>query len=1030
MRLFYLHIIFICFPLLTWSQQTPFHTNYTTEDGLASNEVYWIYQSKDGLLWLGCDAGLVRYDGIEFKTYKNSAAKNQSINGITEDANGTLWCYNFASQIFYFKSDSLYLLETWERLPNSQKGQIQHFTPIDNNSRFFITGNIFKPLIYDIQKDSIFSSQSKSSTPVQLWLDDNRIICPPTASQMDKLYIFNKEPDTATSFILCPECPYYPPASNTTYSFIASPLGPILYTPEFNNFPTTPQTPFFFKIENDTMRPWRFPLTISQYHKDLSIAHIEFQGDSVVWMATSKGLFYWNHRNNDVQHYFAQYFVSDVHVDREHNIWISTLSNGLFLVPSFQVELLNLPTDYENIKVLTPDTSNHLLIAHNSNHITYLNHQKEIVYHKIFPLQRPIETICFDPTKQHFWINQKGGKTTIFSPTTQFDKDNTMLGSVKEIDFDDFGNMLVATGQGAFITKPENYKTHFPTFPSTWKLDTLVYKTSRQRLDLTMFHTITPKKDYITDLNQKKRCYSIAYQKQPYTIWLGASNGLRYIRNQTTDTILNENQEPIIANDILVINDSTLWVASTKRGLYKISHFKVVEHITTEQGLPSNTTYKLVLADSCLWIGTQKGLASFHLKSKQVKTWNKANGLPNFKIDQLAMLDHQLFFTEGKKLFMVNSNYKSPKPVPPLIRITDFKANNAILDIQKKHHLDASSNNIEISFQGISLKSQGDFVYQYRLLGAENEWITINSNNSTIRYPNLSHGDYTFEVKIIDALGIASEQTAQLSFFIPAPFYRTWWFNVLALIAAVLVIWLISRWQIRKLKAQNLEKLERSQLERDLRISQLTALKAQMNPHFVFNVLNSIQGLYISNNRKEANALISKFSKLVRLTLDLSEELEVPIEEEIKILQLYLNVEKMRVQGALDFKIDIHPHLHNYDIYIPSLLLQPYVENAIKHGLLHKENNREVSVGFQLNSSKNLLVITIDDNGIGREASAKINQNRPNHKSFATSANQKRLDLLNNDRSAMILLQIIDKKDDKGNALGTKVILKIPTNLA
>lgn len=1031
MQSIYLYITLFLLPLFSFGQQTPFHTNYTTENGLPTNEIYWLYQSKDGLLWIGCDAGLVRYDGLEFKTYKNSQANNQSINGIIEDKDGTLWCYNFASQIFYFQSDSLYLLEAWEKVPIEEKGQIYQFTYTPSNE-LLIAGYAFEPYIYNLEQDTLCSiDYVKQRGNSYYWIDSASILAQPYQKKtLAQFNLYRKQ--QPTTLIPCLQCPPFKINNSPDFRFQYGSKN-IVALLNFENKSKRAEYPLFYRLEQDTMRPWHSPPTIAKYNTVLNVAHVEFQGDSILWLATSHGLFAWNYNTDHVDHYLSQYFVSDVHIDREHNIWVSTLTNGLFLIPSLQVTIPQLSTVTKNIHSIVRDNSNSLLIAHNKNQITYINNKDSILYHKQIPFDKRIELNSYDVVDEKFWIIQNGGITHLFDHKKQsLSFSPYILGSAKDIDFDPLGNLLISSGQYTTIQKKHNASVSYPTFPDTWiSMDTLHFKDTYKE-DIRKMCYMKNRRDIYTALfkEYKNRSYSIAYQNNPYTIWFGYASGLKYTQNGLLQDLDDQKGRSIIANDILIVDDSTLWIASSNRGIYKIQHLEVVEHITSVHGLPSNSIHKLLLHNKKLWLGTQKGLASIDTETYQIETWNKAKGLPNFKIESMDIMDDMLYLTDGKQLYTVNTTYQAPPITPPIIKITHFKINHQERLNQANYSLQADENNIEISFKGISFKSQGSFIYQYRLVGAETDWITSNSSNNTIRYPNLSHGNYTFEVKIIDVLGVSSTQTAKLSFLINAPFYRTWWFNLLVLILAAIIIWLISRWQIQKIQVQNLEKLERSQLERDLRISQLKALKAQMNPHFVFNVLNSIQGLYISNDRKQANALISKFSKLVRLTLDMSEELEAPISEEINMLELYLNVEKMRVQGDLDFTINIPPTLPQHDLYIPSLLLQPYVENAIKHGLLHKEGNRILNIDVKLNEQKSLLSITIDDNGIGRLASSKINQNRPDHKSFATSANQKRLELLNNDRLDNIGLEFIDKYDNQGNPSGTTVILYIPVDIS
>ena len=175
----------------------------------------------------------------------------------------------------------------------------------------------------------------------------------------------------------------------------------------------------------------------------------------------------------------------------------------------------------------------------------------------------------------------------------------------------------------------------------------------------------------------------------------------------------------------------------------------------------------------------------------------------------------------------------------------------------------------------------------------------------------------------------------------------------------------------------------------------LSSIKAQMNPHFLFNALNTIQSYIYLNDKESAIMYTSKFSDLTRNILEMSTKDTITLDEEIKSLTLYLELEKMRFEDTFNYEVNIDRELNRDYIKIPSMLVQPYVENAIKHGLLHKKNNRVLKLTFK--KENNLVVIIIDDNGIGRKRSQELNKikNRM-HQSFAMEANKKRLEILKN----------------------------------
>jgi LytS/YehU family sensor histidine kinase len=212
----------------------------------------------------------------------------------------------------------------------------------------------------------------------------------------------------------------------------------------------------------------------------------------------------------------------------------------------------------------------------------------------------------------------------------------------------------------------------------------------------------------------------------------------------------------------------------------------------------------------------------------------------------------------------------------------------------------------------------------------------------------------------------------------------------------------------------------------DIRNSQLSALKAQMNPHFIFNVLNSIQEIVLLNDKKQANNYLGKFSDLMRLILDQSNKVAITLDDELRSLKLYLELEALRFEEYFKYEIIVADMLYTYNIYIPAMLIQPYVENAIKHGLMHKHGEKNLLLSFSLFNEHTLLCV-ITDNGIGRKRSSEINRMREKkHTSFATGATQRRLELLNQGKAQTITVSFVDLFDANGNGSGTKVLLYIP----
>lgn len=237
--------------------------------------------------------------------------------------------------------------------------------------------------------------------------------------------------------------------------------------------------------------------------------------------------------------------------------------------------------------------------------------------------------------------------------------------------------------------------------------------------------------------------------------------------------------------------------------------------------------------------------------------------------------------------------------------------------------------------------------------------------------------------------------------------------------------------KMEKIKAEEQaheKEMELLKLNKDLATSQLTTLRAQMNPHFIFNALNSVQQYILKGSITEANRYLSKFSRLQRQVLNHSDHDFIPLEKELEILNLYLELEQLRFEGNFTCQVIVHPDIDPDEIKIPPMIVQPFVENAIWHGLMPKKGDKHLQITFSL-PFESVLLCTVRDNGIGREAAARIKNNtHPLHASKGLSLVYDRLAILRQQYGQVFDVQIHDVKNDAGHPEGTEVILQIYTS--
>ena len=288
-------------------------------------------------------------------------------------------------------------------------------------------------------------------------------------------------------------------------------------------------------------------------------------------------------------------------------------------------------------------------------------------------------------------------------------------------------------------------------------------------------------------------------------------------------------------------------------------------------------------------------------------------------------------------------------------------------------------------------------------------------------YTSLDPGNYTFKIFAMSDGGVWSKIPAVITFSINPPLYTSFWFifSILFLLIAIILVVVF----IGNRKAQKRNKLFEEE-KRKVLISELHALRSQMNPHFIFNTLSSIQSFITKNSSKDAINYLSKFSKLMRGTLENTQKQKIPIKDEIETLKLYMDLEKLRLNNKFDYNIIVDDEIDVQFEEIPPMLLQPYVENAIWHGISHKTENGTINISFKL-ENENLLKCEIEDDGVGRKKAMKINKNQQKNKSFGMSITKERLEIINSLKNSKLSVSIIDLEKNKVPK-GTRIELFIP----
>lgn len=389
--------------------------------------------------------------------------------------------------------------------------------------------------------------------------------------------------------------------------------------------------------------------------------------------------------------------------------------------------------------------------------------------------------------------------------------------------------------------------------------------------------------------------------------------------------------------------------------------------------------------------------------------------------------DSLVYLSSNKGLYKLNIN-KINTTIVPNNYILSITSDTSFFSPNKSVQLPYSQNNIQFKVISPSFIYPEYTYFKYRILGSnDTAWQQTTTNESNIAFAALKPGDYTFEAFAVNFQN-SSGKVIRYQFSVLKPWWQQLWFISIILLSMGLIIYYSVQLRIKALDKKNNEAIEKIALTSELRKSQLSTIVAQMNPHFIFNTLNTIQGLIYKNDKASSTKYIGKFSELVRDILKNSNQQEISLEEELYHLNTYLELEKMRFEDDLNITLNIDNQLDKSNIMLPPILIQPYIENAIFHGLFHKKGKKNLLIDFAKSSKVDYIQITIDDDGIGRVLSQQLNSQRRKHESFAISAIEKRIILLNQSLTRKIEITIIDKVDDVNNPTGTRVTISIPTN--
>jgi hypothetical protein len=1001
------------------SQENYYLETFTRKDGLPNNTIRSIAQDRTGFLWIATWDGLSRFDGYEFKNYYHNPNDSTSLpsfilHKIVVDKQNNLWVLTSEQQVVMYD----------RRKDNFKQSQIEYgFSPtnmtLDNKGTLWIVGK--KGLLrFDYAKGK-FSQLNMMDIRSEL-LSLQNAIPSITSDNSGNLFIFREENGSCQIY----KSKIIEESRAIFYKMI--PFNILAHYPQriFN------RTNSYRVIETNQDTDWLFSNFgfLGRIGKDGRIEEHkgklpkgEFKGiPSFSWNNMDTGIPFYNSDSNSFGSVSKKIDEqpNTSFFDNKNTLWYSTIDQtgeGTGLTHALEV-----PTQFKHYfldqnKNSVPNaiyavmkTKNGEIWAapRNLNHLFRLKTNRELVQcnkldEKTWNLVKHPRAFYEDSTG--IIIGYYRNMLTRFDPiknkfsVVKFNKSDSILSGVPYSfrGFEQNGKNLIING------------------------DKAIYAYSFS-------------KDQMTEVWSGKTLNTPVYCLKKDTIgnyWIGLRNStikrLDHDFNEIGTYKLSKGSYNV--EDLIFGDNSDIWATLLGGGLAHLDLKRgKTENLTTTDGLSNNTANSLLKDKSgSLWISTDQGLSRYNPKTRQFRIFGPQDGL---KIE-VFNTDAAYQSTDGEMLFggmggVVVIYPESMKeaaisPVPAPLLITDFKVSGlpryfskAIYDLDTIS-LQKGENNFQLSFASIDFVNGNKLKYRYRLNPIDLDFIGTDYRHRFASYVNLTPGEYYFTVEATNEEGEWITKTSIL-IRVPSFYYQTFWFKLLLLVSIISLLGIFILMYNRQIR------LKASRKQAELR---LESLRGQMNPHFIFNSLNSINYFISQNDRLSANRYIADFSHLIRSFLgNLSKEY-IPFESELETIKDYLQLEHLRFGDKFDYQLIVPDDFDLGNKMVFPGMVQPFIENAIWHGVRGLTNRKgTITIRFLPGSEEHCLCV-IEDDGIGRKLSVERKNAIPGKKSNGIVIVTERLKIINQIRQKNLQLIMEDLYPDREET-GTRVTIEIP----
>ncbi len=964
-------VVFLVFFSIYFYAQIPGLINYNQANGLTSSYIYNLRQDKNGFIWIGSGNGLYRFHGIGFTQYgKKNGLKNIDVITCEPMAGGEIFIIPFLEDFACLKGNTII---NSDMNPELKKIKCGPMIPQVNHNKKHDEVAIYST---DSPKNIYIYKKGKVKViPIDIGFPKN-----------NSFYAFDFKSDR---HIL-----YLSGANNRLIAYNVITKKSTICNSEIKS-----SEEFLYVKDNIFLtRNKKNIVSIYQLEGNYSFKKIRsYQSPGNVysgiidknqnlWVALEEGgVLYFDQplsqqKASKPVKFLEEYIINYVLTDHDNNIWFATRNNGLFFIGEAPFRrYLNLP--------LKNNSSYITSIAANSKNIFLgFNITSGGLYHSgkltklVFTENKKIENKAVYANEKFAYFGQTDDVFAYNISTKKIECLN-IRSTIKNLIPYGNNDMLICTSAGV-----EVYNLSTRTSKKIWNQRTytaLPYTKDSMFIgtfkDLYQLNTATKKAKlflegyYFTDIKKLKD-----------HVYVGSSNtkGILLFNNKKIIGTINESQglRDVQIKKITVENGNVFW-ASTENGLIRIELTKgkpIINNFTITDGLPSDKVAGVVIKGDSIFVGTSKGLGVLSIKRllTQQKYINKKVIINSVKIG-------------GKEYFGSFGSLSSKDP----------------------------QNDVVFNLSFLDYASQGKIGYQYKLEGLNTNWETTSS--SKIIFSSLPPKKYIFKVYGLGYNGKQSYAYTELPFEIKPQFWQTIGFRIIAVILVFTVLMIIFSLYFQKRRDKQLQDILTQKRFAEL---ELQAIKAQINPHFIYNCLNSIKFLLYKKENADAENYLKIFSQMIRKTLHYSEKTFMPIQEEVEYLTVYLEMEKLRFKEQFDYKITVSDQT-DLNWLIPSLLIQPFVENAIKHGISPlKDRKGIIKIDFVC-VNENLCVI-VEDNGIGIKDKTALTTNI---NSFGVKLSRKRIETFKQLFDTKITLEIINLSETKLKP-GTQIKLFISPN--